>query len=69
MEASNVSHIEFKVVVVRMINDSKKDIETIPWNHSKMKNAIQWGTYPLKTELSSGGWALCSTGLPARGVF
>ena len=40
MEASNLSDIEFKVMVKRMLNNTKEDIETIKKNQSEIKNTI-----------------------------
>ena len=40
MKASNLSDINFKVMIIRMLNSMKKDIETIKKDHSEIKNAI-----------------------------
>ena len=40
MEASNLSDVEFKVIIIMMLNGMKKDIETIKKNQSEMKNTI-----------------------------
>ena len=49
MEASNLSDIEFKVEVIRMLkelsenyNSMKKDIETMKKNQSEMKNTTSY---------------------------
>lgn len=38
MEASNLSNTEFKVMVIRMLNSSKKDMGTMRSNQSEMSN-------------------------------
>ena len=40
VEASNLSDIEFKVMVIRMLNSMRKDIETIEKNQSEIKSTI-----------------------------
>ena len=40
IKASNLSDTEFKVMVIRMFNGMKKDIETIKKDQSKIKNTI-----------------------------
>ena len=40
MEASNLSDIEFKVMIISILNSMKKDIETIKKDQSEIKNAI-----------------------------
>ena len=39
MEASNLSYREFTVMIIRMLNSMKKDIETIKKDQSEIKNA------------------------------
>ena len=39
-EASNLSNIEFKVIVIRILNSMKKDTETIKKDQSETKNTI-----------------------------
>ena len=40
MEASNSSDREFRVMIIRILNSMKKDIETIKKYQSEMKNTI-----------------------------
>ena len=40
MEASNLSDREFRVMIIRIFNSMKKDIETIKMDQSEIKNAI-----------------------------
>ena len=40
MEASNLSDREFKVMIIRIFNSMRKDIETIKRDQSEIKNAI-----------------------------
>ena len=40
MEASNLTDTEFKVMIIRMLNSMKKDIETIKKGQSEIKKAI-----------------------------
>ena len=40
MEANNLSDIEFRVMIVRIRNNMKKDMETIKNDKSEIKNAI-----------------------------
>ena len=40
MEASNLSHIEFKVMIVRILNNMENGIETIKKDQAEIKNAI-----------------------------
>ena len=40
MEASNLSDIKFKVMIIRMLNSLKKDIESIKKNQWEMKNVV-----------------------------
>ena len=40
MEVSNLSDTEFKVMVIRMLNSVKKDLETIMKDQPEMKNII-----------------------------
>ena len=40
MEASNLSDREFRVMIIRILNTMKKDIETIKKDQSKIKNTI-----------------------------
>ena len=40
MEASNLSDREFRIMVVRILNSMKKDIETIKKDQSEIKNTI-----------------------------
>lgn len=40
MEVSNLSDIEFKVMIIMMYNSMKKVIETIKNNQSKINNTI-----------------------------
>ena len=39
-EASNLSDIEFRVMIIRILNSMKKGIETIKKDQSEIKNAI-----------------------------
>ena len=39
-EASNLSDIEFRVIIIRIHNRMKKDIEIIKKDQSEIKNAI-----------------------------
>ena len=38
--ASNLSDTEFKVIIIRMVNSMKKDMEIIKNEQSEIKNAI-----------------------------
>ena len=40
MKASNLLDREFRVMIIRMLNTMKKDIETIEKDQSEIKNAI-----------------------------
>ena len=40
MEASNLSDSKFRVMIIRILNSMKKDIETIRKDQSELKNAI-----------------------------
>ena len=40
MEDSNLPDVEFRVMIIRMLNSMKKDIEPIKKDKSKIKNAI-----------------------------
>ena len=40
MEASTLSDMECKVMIIRMLNSMKKDIETIKKDQSEIKNSI-----------------------------
>ena len=40
MEASNLSDVEFRIMIIRMLSNMKKDVETIKKNQSEIKNAI-----------------------------
>ena len=40
MEASNLSDREFRVMIIRILNSMKKDIEIIVKDQSEIKNAI-----------------------------
>ena len=40
MEESNLSHREFRVMIIRILNSMKKDIETMQKDQSEIKNAI-----------------------------
>ena len=40
MEASSLSDIKFRVMIIRMLNSMKKDIETIKKGQSEIKNTI-----------------------------
>ena len=40
MEASNLSDIKFTVMIIRILNSIKIDIETIKKDQSEIKNAI-----------------------------
>ena len=40
MEASKLSDIEFKVMIIRMLKSRKKDIETIKKDQTEIKNAM-----------------------------
>ena len=40
MEASNLLHKEFRVMIIRILSSMKKDIETIKKDQSEIKNAI-----------------------------
>ena len=40
MEASNLSHREFTVMIIRILSSMKKDIETIKRGQSVIKNSI-----------------------------
>ena len=40
MEASNLSYIEFKVVVIRMLSSMKRNIKIIKKEQPKIKNTI-----------------------------
>ena len=40
MEISNLSHREFRVIIIRILNSIKNDIETIKKDQSEIKNAI-----------------------------
>ena len=40
MEASNISDIEFRVMIIRILNNTKKDTETIKKDQSEIKNGL-----------------------------
>ena len=40
MEASNLSGREFRVMIIRIPKNMKKDVETIKKDQSKIKNSI-----------------------------
>ena len=40
MEASNLSDVEFRLMIIRMLSNMKKDVETIKKNQSEIKNAV-----------------------------
>ena len=40
MEASNLSDREFRVIIIRILNNVKKDTETVKKDQSEIKNAI-----------------------------
>ena len=40
MEASNLSDIEFRVMITKMLNGMKKDIEITKKDQSEIKNAM-----------------------------
>ena len=40
MEASNLSARDFRIVILKILNSMKKDIETIKKDQSEIKNAI-----------------------------
>ena len=40
MEVSNLWGRDFRVMIIRILNNMKKDIETIKKNQSEIKNAI-----------------------------
>ena len=40
MEASNLSNREFRVMIIRILNSMKKDLETIKREQMELKNAI-----------------------------
>ena len=40
MEASNLPNREFRVMIIRIFDNTKKDIETIKKNQLKIKNGI-----------------------------
>ena len=40
MEASNLSDIEFRVMIIRILNSTKKDTETIKKDQSEIKNGL-----------------------------
>ena len=40
MEASNLSDREFRIIIIRILNSMKKDIETIKKDLSEIKNVI-----------------------------
>ena len=40
METSNLSDREFRVIIIRILNSMKKDIEIIKKDQSEIKNAI-----------------------------
>ena len=40
MEAVNLSDREFRVMIIRILNTMKKDVETLKKNQSEIKNAI-----------------------------
>ena len=39
-QASNVSNIEFRVMIIRILNCVKKDTQTMKYGHLEMKNAV-----------------------------
>ena len=40
METSNLADIKFKVMIIRILNCMKKDIETIKKDQSEIRNVI-----------------------------
>ena len=40
MEASNLSDREFRVMIIRILNSMKKDIEAFQKDQSEIKNAV-----------------------------
>ena len=40
MEASNLSNKEFRIMIIRVLNNRKKEIEIIKKDQSEIKNAI-----------------------------
>ena len=48
MEASNLSDREFRVMIIRILNSMKKDIETIKKDQSEIKNAVSEINYTLE---------------------
>ena len=40
MEANNLSDREFRVIIIRILNNVKKDTETVKKDQSEIKNAI-----------------------------
>ena len=40
MHTSNLSHREFRIMIIRILNYMKKDLETIKNDQSEIKNAI-----------------------------
>ena len=48
MEASNSSDREFRVMIIRILNSMKKDIETMKKDHLEIKNAISEINNPLE---------------------
>ena len=40
MEASNLSHGEFRVMIIRILNSMKKDLESIIKDQPEIKNAV-----------------------------
>ena len=43
MDASNLSNREFRVMIIRVLNNRNKEIETIKKDHSKIKNTALAG--------------------------
>ena len=40
MEANNLSNIEFRLMIIRILNSMRKDTETTKKDQSEIKNAI-----------------------------
>ena len=47
MEASSLSHKQFRVIIIRMLNTMKKDIETIKKNQSETSGGGVYGVEGL----------------------
>ena len=58
MEASNLSDREFRIIIIRILNSRKKDIETIKRDQSDIKKAMSEINNTLKginSRLSEAG--------------